>query len=197
VARGGGGEAVGRGNLGGVERSRRIPASNVRRRLDVVGKKKRQSGRGEGGPVGFYNSALLQGREGGGEVTGHAQDGGRRRRARRGGVAAARDRRPDVEWRGDDIGWGTGGGRKKRATRGRDESGAGLQSSSLRGSNGEMLHRRQRAHGQAEDGVAKRGEANAGPVSGEASGEAARGSDQGGAEAAGRHTWPAYGGDVR
>jgi hypothetical protein len=81
VARGGGGEAVGRGNLGGVERSRRIPASNVRRRLGVVRRKKRQSGWGKGRPVGFYSSTLLQRREEEGEVTGHAQDGGRRRRA--------------------------------------------------------------------------------------------------------------------
>jgi hypothetical protein len=81
VARGGGGEAVGRGNLGGVERSWRIPVSNVRRQLGVVRRKKRQSRRGKGRPVGFYSSALLQRREGEGEVTGRAQDSGRRRRA--------------------------------------------------------------------------------------------------------------------
>jgi hypothetical protein len=161
------------------------------------GRRRGKAARERGGPVRFYNSTLLQGREGGGEVRGHAQDGRRRRRARRGGVAAAWDRRPDVEWRGDDSGWGTGGGRKKRAMRGRDESSAGLHSGGLRGSDGEMLHRRQRAHGQAADGVAKRGEANAGPVSGEASGEAARGSVQGGAEAAGWRTWPTNGGGVR
>jgi hypothetical protein len=45
--------------------------------------------------------------------------------------------------------------------------------------------------------VAKRGAANARPLSGEASGEAPRGWDQGGAEAAGRRTWPANDGGVR
>jgi hypothetical protein len=108
------------------------------------GRRRGKAARERGGPVGFYNSVLLQGREGGGEVTGHTQDGGRRQLARRGGVAVPRDRRPDVEWRGDNSGWGTGGGRKKRAMRGHDESGAGLHSSSLHGSDGEMLHRRQR-----------------------------------------------------
>jgi hypothetical protein len=45
--------------------------------------------------------------------------------------------------------------------------------------------------------VARRGEAGARPVSGGASGEAARGTDQGSAEAAGRRTWPDSGGGVR
>jgi hypothetical protein len=45
-------------------------------------------------------------------VTGGAPDGGRRRHARRGGVAAARGRLPDVERQGEDSGSGVAvGGR--------------------------------------------------------------------------------------
>jgi hypothetical protein len=48
-------------------------------------------------------------------VTGGAPDGGRRRHARRGGVAAARGRLPDVERQGEDSGSGVAvGGRIER-----------------------------------------------------------------------------------
>jgi hypothetical protein len=50
---------------------------------------------------------------------------------------------------------------------------------------------------QAASGVARRGEAGARPVSGGTSGETARGSDQGSAEAAGRRTGLGSGGGVQ
>jgi hypothetical protein len=67
--------------------------------------------------VRFYRDTRLGGSEGEGEQSrGQAQIGGRRRRARRGGVAAARDRLPDVERRGEDSGGGAavGGGVGRR-----------------------------------------------------------------------------------
>jgi hypothetical protein len=82
-ARGGGKEAVGRGNLDGGERSRQNSGEKgaaAARCLVVARKRERQSGQ-EGSPVGFYSSALPQRREGEGAVMGGAQDGGQRRRA--------------------------------------------------------------------------------------------------------------------
>jgi hypothetical protein len=51
-------------------------------------------------------------------VTESVADSGRRRHARRDGVAAARDRLPDVEERGTASEGNAGGGRRDRATRG-------------------------------------------------------------------------------
>jgi hypothetical protein len=75
--------------------------------------------------VRFYRDARCGGSEREREQSrGQAQSGGRRRRARRGGVAAARDRLLDVERRGEDsrggVAVGEGAGR-------RVEGGAELQ----------------------------------------------------------------------
>jgi hypothetical protein len=51
-------------------------------------------------------------------VTESVADSGRHRHARRDGVAAARDRLPDVEERGTASEGNAGGGRRDRATRG-------------------------------------------------------------------------------
>jgi hypothetical protein len=119
-ASGGGGEAVGRGNLDGVEGSRRNPARKHRRTSVVQGKGKGKQARAVGfGSIYRASTAQLMG-EGGREreVTSGAQDSRRRRRARRNGVAAARKRLPDVEERGTASEGNAGGGRRVRATRG-------------------------------------------------------------------------------
>jgi hypothetical protein len=85
----------------------------------VARRKKRQNSRGEGARSGFVAAHGWQKRRKGRERScGQAQSGGRRRHARRGGVAAAWERLPDVEERGTASEGNTGGGRRDRATRG-------------------------------------------------------------------------------
>jgi hypothetical protein len=109
-ASGGGEGAVGSWNLGGVERSRRIPARSAGR-ASVARGGRRGNMRGNGVSVGLYRSAWLRRREGEGEWSrDQAQDGGC--------VAAARHRRPDVAERGTASGGGAGSGRGSIVTRG-------------------------------------------------------------------------------
>jgi hypothetical protein len=109
---------VGSWNLGEMEWSRRIPARSAGR-ASVSRGGRRESGEDAGVWVGFYSDGALSGggREGK-QAHGRLQDNGQRRRARRGCVAAARDRRPDVAERGTASGGSTGGGRSGGATRG-------------------------------------------------------------------------------
>jgi hypothetical protein len=115
----GGEEAPGRWDLGGVERPRRISASSSVVGLVVARKKERAR-------VGLYRGASLCRREGGREQTrGRAQADGRRRRAPRACMAAARHRRLDVAGQGKASRGSASGGRSSQATRRTRESGIG------------------------------------------------------------------------
>jgi hypothetical protein len=148
--------------------------------------------------VRFYRDAKLGGSEGEGEQSrGQAQIGGRLRRARRGGVAAARDRLPDMERRGEDSGGCTGGGRSGRVTRGRGERCRTAQQWPARQRRRGVLHRRQGAHGQAAGDVAEQGEVSAGREAAGQRPERHVHGRRGVRERQRRRTWPGSGGGVR
>jgi hypothetical protein len=103
-------------------------------------KKEKAKQPGRGGSTGFCSSAwLVEEKEREREITRPGTER-RRRRARWGGVAAARERLPDVEERGTASEGNAGGGRRDRATL---ERGAELQE--LRGG------RRQESRARAEE----------------------------------------------